>query len=104
MDKDLFALIQEAKAWLASRPEPAIASLEWHTYNQLRAFVALLEKDSSLASLELAIQNLRRYMVKNFDWSVDYCTTVSRFCAKADHLRRRMHGATSKLPPVETQH
>jgi hypothetical protein len=90
MDRDLFSLIREAKTWLASQPEPQLFSLEWHTHNQLRTFVDLLEKDSSLESLEFAIQALRRYMVKNFDWSAECCISVSRFCSRADHIRRQM--------------
>ena len=100
MDRDLFSLVQEAKTWLASQPQPQLASLEWHTHNQFRSFIELLEKDSSLQSLELAIQALRRHMVKNFDWSADCCAVVSRFCARADHIRRRMKGTTTSKETV----
>jgi len=31
--------------------------------------------------------------VAKFDWSADYCAAVSRFCAQADHIRRRMKNA-----------
>ena len=93
MDRELFVLIQEAKHWLASRPQQQVLSAEWQTHNQLRLFIDLLQKDSSLPSLEMAIQALRRYMVANFDWSADYCAVVSRFCAQADHIRRRMRNA-----------
>lgn len=101
MDRELFSLIREAKTWLASQPQPSQFGLEWHTHNQLRSFVALLEKDSSLPSLDLAIQALRRYMVKNFDWRVECCVMVSRFCSKADHIRRQMKNAGAKTAPVE---
>ena len=93
MDRELFVLIHEAKHWLASRPQPQVLSPEWQTHEQLRLFTDLLQKDSSLPSLEMAIQALRRYMVAKFDWSADYCAAVSRFCAQADHIRRRMKNA-----------
>jgi hypothetical protein len=96
MDRDLFSLVQESKTWLASQPPPQDFGLEWHTQNQFRSFIDQLERDSSLQSLELAIQALRRHMVKNFDWSAECCATVSRFCARADHIRRRMKGGAVK--------
>jgi uncharacterized protein Yka (UPF0111/DUF47 family) len=100
MDKELFSLVQEAKTWLASQPPPQPLSLEWHTHNQFRSFIDMLEKDSSLQSLELAIQALRRHMVKNFHWSAECCTAVSRFCARADHIRRQMKGTATKQEVV----
>jgi Tfp pilus assembly protein PilN len=96
MDRDLFALIQEAKTWLASEAEPQILSLEWQTHNALRLFIDVLQKDSSLLSLEMAIQTLRRHMVSKFDWTAEYSKTVSRFCAQADQIRRRMSNAGVK--------
>jgi hypothetical protein len=103
MDRDLFALLQEAKTWLASRPEPQLLSLEWHAHNALRLFIDVLEKDSSLLSLEMAIQTLRRHMVSKFDWSAEYCKEVSRFCSHADQIRRRMKNAGAKMSSIERQ-
>jgi hypothetical protein len=97
MDRELFVLVQDAKNWLASRPQPEILSPEWHTYNQLRQFIDLLQKDSSPESLDFAVQGLRRYMVKNFNWSVDCSTTVSRYCARTDQIRRRMSGTGMRV-------
>ena len=98
MDRELFVLLQEAKRWLASRPAPLVLSAEWQTHNQLRLFIDMLQKDSSLPSLEMAINNLRRYMVAKFDWSADYCTAVSRICSQADQIRRRArHAGTDSL-------
>lgn len=101
MDRDLFSLVQEAKTWLASQSDPRLMSPEWHAHNQLQSFVALLEKDSSAQSLDFAIQSLRRYMVKNFDWSAESSKAVSRFCARADHIRRRLRGLTATAPSIE---
>lgn len=104
MDRELFVLLQDAKNWLASRPQPQVFSAEWHTYNQLRQFIDLLQKDSSVQSLDFAIQGLRRYMVKNFDWTEECCTTVSRYCLRTDQIRRRMTGAGRETVSVVSHH
>ena len=102
MNGELFILVQNAKNWLASRPEPQVLSPEWQTRNQLRLFIDLLEKDSSLASLEMAITNLRRYMVANSEWSTEYGSSVSRFCSQADQIRRKIRNTVAQSPvPAE---
>lgn len=100
MEPDLVVLLQEARNWLASRPEPEILSPEWQTGNHLRLFIDLLEKDSSLPSLEIAIQNLRRHLISKIEWSADYTKTVSRFCSQADHIRRRMKNAGARSEAI----
>jgi len=101
MNSELFVLLQNAKNWLASRPEPQVLSPEWQTRNQVRLFIDLLEKDSSLPSLEMAIKTLRRHVVVNSEWSTDYGSAVSRFCSQADQIRRKIRNTVSQSPAPE---
>jgi len=90
MKSQISVLLEEAKIWLSSQGFAAPQSAAWYALGNFRAFIEAIERQPTEPSIEKAIHALRYHIVDQYDWSADYCKSISNFCDRADQIRRGM--------------
>ena len=90
MNTQLSVLLDEAKAWMACQASAIPQSEKWYALGNFKAFIEAIEREPSEQSIEKAVYALRHHIVDQYDWSADYCKSISDFCNRTDHIRRGM--------------
>jgi hypothetical protein len=90
MKSQISALLEEAKIWLSSQGVAAPQSAAWYAFGNFQAFIEAIEREPTELSIEKAVHALRHHIVDQYDWSAEYCKSISNFCDRADQIRRGM--------------
>ena len=90
MNHEIAKLIDEAKRWLAVQRPQIAESPEWYTFGNFRSFISSLESDHSEQSITRAVHSLRHHITDQYEWSAEYCKTISQFCDHADKIGKEM--------------
>ena len=86
----LNTLIKEAKEFLANNEGSEPQSSKWYAIGNFRKFISSIETDQKPEELGKAIHALRYHISDQFEWSEDYCKTISNYCEKVDAIRKGM--------------
>ncbi|HEU4601212.1 MAG TPA: hypothetical protein VFS24_04550 [Steroidobacteraceae bacterium] len=93
MKTHLLDLLREARQWLESQPVAERGTAEWYAVNNLRSFIEGIESQPDEVGVQKAVHALRFHIADQFEWSADYCKSISSFCERADRIRREVkHG------------
>lgn len=88
MKSDLAILLRESRDFLESHEPPLAGSAKSYALNNFKSFIDRIEMEPTEDGIARAVHALRHHIVDQFEWSADYCKTISTFCDSADRIRR----------------
>ena len=89
---DLNVVLADANGWLAAQPAPKEGSAAWYGFNNFRQFIASLDADSSVYSLERACHVLGWHISDQYG-AYEELPTIAQFNERVRRIAKEIRQA-----------